>query len=95
VIVIWSPQAADDFEAAVAYLAPRNPVAARKLASGVIELVERLANEPLDGPEHTLTTGETVRSWAYPPFRLYYTRVHDAFQVVRLFHQKREPIVEP
>jgi plasmid stabilization system protein ParE len=95
VIVIWSPQATDDFEAAVAYLAPRNPIAARKLASGVIELVERLANEPLDGAEVTLTTGETVRSWPYPPFRLNYRRVHDAFQVVRLYHQKRHPIAEP
>lgn len=92
-IIVWSPQAADDFDAAVSFLAERNPIAANKLATGVLELVERLAQEPLEGPEKVLTTGDVVRSWPYPPFRLFYRRVHDTFQVVRLYHQKRVPIV--
>jgi plasmid stabilization system protein ParE len=90
--IIWTPEAADDFEAAVAYLAERNPSAARKLAEAVFSLVERLSIEPMDGPAHTLRTGEEVRGWPLPPFRLYYQRAEGALRVLRIYHQKREPI---
>ena len=90
--IVWAPEAADDLETAVAYLAQRNPAGAHKLALAVFELVERLADEPLDGPEHILRNGERVRGWPLPPFRLYYQRQSAAFRVVRLYHQKREPI---
>lgn len=45
--VVWAPEAADEFDATIAYLAERNPQAARKLAEGVLTLIERLAVEPL------------------------------------------------
>jgi plasmid stabilization system protein ParE len=62
------------------------------LGNGVLRLVERLAHEPIDGPAHTLTTGETVRGWPFPPFRVYYQRADGALVVVRVYHQKRAPI---
>jgi plasmid stabilization system protein ParE len=90
--IIWSPEAADDFETAIAYLAERNQPAARQLANALFALIERLASEPLDGPVYTLGTGESVRGWPLPPFRVYYDRTEDALRVVRIYHQRREPI---
>lgn len=91
--VIWSPEAADDLERVIAYIAQRNLPAARKLAESVLAIVERLASEPLDGPAHTLWTEEIVRGWPVPPLRVYYQRVGGVIRVVRVYHQKREPIV--
>jgi len=54
--IVWSPEAADDLEAAVEYLAQDSPAAAAKLGHG-IRVVDRLANEPIEGPKHILKTG--------------------------------------
>jgi plasmid stabilization system protein ParE len=67
---IWSPEALADVEAALDYLVLRSPPAAQRLATGIVSLVERLATEPLEGPEHVLGNGERVRGWPYPPFRI-------------------------
>ncbi len=91
--IVWSPEAADDLEGAVEYLAGESPAAAAKLGHGILALVDRLATEPLDGPKHVLKTGQTVRGWPFPPFRVYYQRTDDALLIVRVYHQKREPIV--
>jgi plasmid stabilization system protein ParE len=90
--IIWSPEALDDIEAAVDYLMLRSPPAAERLATSVVAIVERLATEPLDGPEHILTGGERVRGWPFPPFRIYYQRSPQTLLVVRIYHQRREPI---
>jgi plasmid stabilization system protein ParE len=48
--IVWAPEAADDLDAAVGYLAERNAGAASKLAESVVALVEWLASTPVDGP---------------------------------------------
>jgi plasmid stabilization system protein ParE len=93
--IVWSPQALEDVEAALEYLVPRNAPAAAKLAAGILALVEQLADASLEGPEHVLRTGERVRGWPYPPFRIYYQRTMDGLLVVRVFHQRRAPIARP
>ena len=90
--IVWSPEALGDIDAAVDYLAERSSPAAERLAAGVIALVERLASEPLEGTVHVLSDGERVHGWPFPPFRIYYQRRPDSFVVVRVFHQRREPI---
>lgn len=90
--IIWSPEALEDLGAALDYLAERSAPAAETLLLGIVALIERLATEPHEGPEHVLGNGARVRGWPYPPFRLYYQRTADAFLVVRLYHQRREPI---
>ncbi len=90
--VIWSPEALEDIEEAIDYLAERSPPAAEKLATGILALAERLATERLEGPEHVLGNGERVHGWPFPPFRIYYQRRPDALFVVRVYHQRREPI---
>jgi plasmid stabilization system protein ParE len=91
--IIWSPEAVADVEAALDYLAAHNPPAAEKLARGIVALVERLAEDSIEGPEHVLVNGQRVRGWPYPPFRVYYQRTPDDLLVVRVYHQRREPIV--
>jgi len=69
-----------------------NPSAAAHFADRLLSRIERLAAGDFDGGELRLTTGETVRSWAVPPYRVYYRREPDRFLVVRVYHQAREPI---
>lgn len=90
--IIWSPEALADVEAALDYLVERNPPAAENIATGIVSLIERLATEPLEGPEHVLQSGDRVRGWPYPPFRVYYQRTSDGLLVVRVYHQRRDPI---
>ncbi len=90
--IIWSPEALADIEAVLDYLVTRNSPAGEKLATGIVSLVERLAAEPLEGPEHVLGNGERVRGWPFPPFRVYYQRTPDGLLVVRVYNQRREPI---
>jgi plasmid stabilization system protein ParE len=91
--IVWSPEALADVEAALDYLLERSPQAAAKLATGIVTLIERIAAEPLEGPEHTLSDGQRVNGWPYPPFRIYYRRTSEGLLVVRVYHQRREPIV--
>lgn len=90
--VIWSPEALEDIEQAIDYLAERSHQAAERLVTGILSRVELLATEPHEGPEHVLSNGERVRGWPHPPFRIYYQRTPDAFVVVRVYHQRREPV---
>lgn len=90
--IIWSPEALADVEAALDYLVEQSPPGAEKLAAGLLSLIERLATERLEGPEHVLRDGERVRGWPYPPFRIYYQSTAEALLVVRVYHQRREPI---
>lgn len=90
--VVWSEKGAEDVLAAVPYLHERNAVAAKKLADRVDEALRRLDELPLDGPETRLRNGAVVHSWPVPPFLAYYVRRDGDVLVLRLYHQRREPI---
>ena len=90
--LVLSEDALLDLEAAVSYIADRNPAAARKLGDHVLDVIDQLAAGDYEGVEQELTTGERVRSWAVPPFRIYYQRRDGALLVLRIYHQAREPI---
>jgi len=94
VTVLFSPEAEADLLAALDYIRERNSGAVLKLAERVFSTLEQLASEPIDGPEHTLTTGELVRGWPIRPFRIYYQRRSDAIYVLRVYHHARRPIVK-
>lgn len=91
--VVWSPEAVADMEAAIEYLAERNPEAAERLARGIVAVAEHLASDPVEGPEHVLSNGDRVRGWPHRPFRIYYQRRADALVILRVYHQRRMPIV--
>jgi hypothetical protein len=65
-----------------------------KVAGNVFETLRRLADREFEGPEHRLTTGEVVRSWVVPPFRIFYQRRSDALLVLRIYHHARKPLAK-
>jgi plasmid stabilization system protein ParE len=91
----FSPEAEADFAAAIEYLASRNSHAAHKLSEQIFAAIDKLAERRFEGPVQTLITGESVRSWPVPPFRIYYQRHDDLLWIVRIYHQARAPIARP
>jgi plasmid stabilization system protein ParE len=91
--VTFAPEAIEDLSAAIAFLTERNLPAAVSLSDRVFAVVTSLAEGEFDGPEQALRrTGERVRSWPVPPFRIYYRREPNQFLVLRVYHSARRPI---
>ncbi|MDZ4695936.1 MAG: type II toxin-antitoxin system RelE/ParE family toxin [Deltaproteobacteria bacterium] len=90
--VVFAAEAEIDLDAAVEYLALRNPVAAFQLLDDIRSLVARLSAGDFEGPMMKLTSGEMIRSWPLPPLRIYYRRSSDVLEIVRIYHQARRPI---
>lgn len=91
--ILWSPEGCEDFLQSIQYLAERNPAAAAKFVERVDTVLQMLALGNVDGPEQRLHSGKVVHSWPVYPYRVYYER-HDALIVLRVYHQRRRPIVE-
>ena len=90
--VTYTEEAIADIVEAITYLNERNPTAAAKLDADIGECIERLADREFEGPVSRLRSGAVVRSWALPPFRIYYQRLTDELLIVRVYHQARRPI---
>ncbi len=91
--VALAPEAVEDLNAATDYIAQDNAQAAAQLADRVFDMIDRLAEGGIDGPEQTLRSGEVVRSWPVPPLRIYYQREEGRCLVLRIYHQARRPLV--
>jgi plasmid stabilization system protein ParE len=91
--VTYTDEAIGDILDALAYLNERSPVAAANLDAEITECIKRLAGLEFDGPISRLRSGAVVRSWAVPPFRIYYQRHPNVLLIVRVYHQSRRPIV--
>jgi plasmid stabilization system protein ParE len=82
--IVWTPEAADDFEAIVEYIALDKPDAAANLAKKVIASIERLVEFPLSGrllPERPL---KPYREVVVPPCRIIYLPRADGCEVIRI-----------
>ena len=90
--VTYTEEAVADILQAITYLNERNPTAAAKLDADIARCIERLADREFEGPVSRLRSGDVVRSWGVPPFRIYYQRHPDELLIVRVYHQKRRPI---
>ena len=88
----YTEEAIADIVEAITYLHERNPNAAVNLDAELAHCVERLVAREFDGPVSRLRSGAPVRSWAVPPFRVYYQRHVDELLIVRAYHQSRRPI---
>lgn len=51
-----------------------------------------LASGVMAGKEVLLRDGRRVHTWPVPPYRIYYRKGGEVFQVVRVYHQARRPI---
>jgi plasmid stabilization system protein ParE len=90
--VNYTEEAVADIVQAITYLNERNPTAAAKLDAAITRSIERLADREFEGPVSRLRSGAVVRSWAVPPFRIYYQRHPDELLIMRVYHQARRPI---
>ena len=90
--VNYTEEAIADIVEAINYLNQRNPTAAANLDAEITQCIERLAAQEFEGPVSRLRSGAVVRSWAVPPFRIYYQRHPDELLIVRVYHQARRPI---
>ena len=90
--VTYTDEAIADILDAIAYLNERNSTAAAKLDAGIAQCIGRLAEYEFDGPVSQLRSGALVRSWAVPPFRIYYQRHPGELLIVRVYHQTRRPM---
>jgi plasmid stabilization system protein ParE len=88
----YTEEAIADIVEAITYLNERNPTAAANLDAAIVRCIDRLAAQEFDGPVSRLRSGAVVRSWAVPPFRIYYQRHPDELLIVRVYHQTRRPI---
>lgn len=91
--VNYTEEAIADIVEAISYLCQRNQTAAANLDAEFEQCIERLAARDFEGPVSRLRSGAVVRSWAVPPFRIYYQRRTDELLIVRVYHQTRRPIV--
>lgn len=89
--ITYTEEAIADIVEAITYLNERNPTAAAKLDVEISRCIGRLAASEFDGPVSQLRSGAVVRSWAVPPFRVYYQR-HPGALIARVYHQARRPL---
>jgi plasmid stabilization system protein ParE len=90
--VTYTEEAVADIVDAIAYLNERSPTAAANLDGDISRCIVRLADGEFDGPLSRLRSGAFVRSWAVPPFRIYYQRHPNELLILRVYHQARRPI---
>ncbi len=90
--ILFGPEAEADFRALIEFLHARNPAAAAALGDRIFAVIDQLAAGDFDGPEQTLRTGESVRSWPVPPVRVYYHRHATSLWIARIYHQSRPPL---
>lgn len=86
----WLEKAILEFDAALEFLAEKNPVAAKDLAKAVTNAVDLLPLNTLSGrPGRVKGTRELVivRYQYIVPFRV----VGEEIQILRVFHTKRKP----
>jgi plasmid stabilization system protein ParE len=90
--VTYTEEAVADIVEAITYVNERNPTAAANLDAEIARCIERLGAQEFDGPVSRLRSGALVRSWAVPPFRIYYQRHPAELLIVRVYYQTRRPI---
>ncbi len=55
--------------------------------------IEALDRGDFEGPEISIASrGRPVRRWPVPPHWIYYVRIGDELQVLRIYHGAREPL---
>ena len=87
--IVWSPRAIEHLAHLREYIARDNPNAANRIASALLEAVERLAELPnLGRPGRVAGTRELVVSGT--PFIIPYRLRGDRLEIVAVFHARQE-----
>jgi addiction module RelE/StbE family toxin len=89
VTIVWSPRAIDHLAHLRAYIARDNPKAATRIASALLEAVERLAELPNLGRPGRIAGS---RELAVPgtPYVIPYRLRADRLEVIAVFHARQK-----
>jgi len=90
--VVFSPQARADLSEVYEYIRSDNPKAADKVLAHIVEVIGLLATDAMEGRSVVLRDGRQVQTWPVPPYRIYYRKNLERFEVLRVYHQARRPI---
>ena len=90
--IVVAPAAAQDLREAYEHIAKDNPSAADQVLARLVEIIGLLASRVFEGRTVTLRNGRQVQTWPVPPYRLYYRMSDEMLEVVRVYHQARQPI---
>ena len=90
--IVVSPPAREDLKQAYQQITQDHPEAADRMLARIIEVIGMLASGSVEGREVRLRDGRRVHTWPVPPYRIYYRKSADVFEVVRVYHQARRPI---
>ena len=90
--IVVSPPAREDLKQAYQQITQDNPKAADRMLARIIEVIGMLASGSVEGREVRLQDGRPVHMWPVPPYRIYYRKHVDLFEVIRVYHQARRPI---
>lgn len=87
--VVWTRRAGENLDREKAYIAERNPAAARRTAIRILTAIDRLARHPnLGRPGRVPDTRELVVPGT--PYLVPYRVRGDAVQILRIFHGARK-----
>jgi toxin ParE1/3/4 len=85
--LVWTPEALDDLQTIVAYIADRNPVAAENLQAHIDDTAQRLVDHPLlYRPGRITGTREAV---VHPNYILIYRAGVEVIEVLAVVHARR------
>lgn len=88
--VVWTPEATDDLEAILSYLADRSPAAAASVAARIDHTLHAISQFPRAG---RLDDETGAREWVVPglPLLIIYVESTDLIEIIALFHTARDP----
>jgi len=88
----WSRLADLDLQSSYSYLAERNPNAARRFASDILEALDHILNHPEAGaPAMDLLPRGRYRHWVCGLHRIIYRIENDRVLVLRIWDSRRNP----
>lgn len=88
----WTATAADDLESIITYTAERDPQAAERLGTSIIDHIEVLRTFPRIGPRHKKRASGDVREILCELYRVFY-RVNERsryVEILTILHGARE-----
>lgn len=90
--IIWLPKAVENLKEIRGFIAQDSPQSAKKVAKSIKETVSLLKDNPNLG-KPSLVDGFREKQVAGLPFVIPYKVIDSKMIIVRIFHNKRKPIV--
>jgi toxin ParE1/3/4 len=90
--IIWSPEALNQLEQLVRFIAHDNPMAATKVGNVIIEKVLLLSNFPYLGKIFREVGLENLREIPVPPYRIFYeiNEPEKRIEILAIHHGARQ-----